>query len=82
MTILAGDKVFHLMDTHGVPLVVINDILREKGLAFNVVEFIEAALRSGNYTFEKIKARLLEDINEKDRFMAELDRVAMKKGWQ
>lgn len=73
---LSGREIFKLMDTHGLPLEIINEILRERGEAFNVVEFVDAAIESKNFTYEKIRGKLIEAMLPKHRadFTAELDR--------
>lgn len=43
---LSGKEVFKLMDTHGLPLDIINMMLREKGDFFNIKEFIEEGHKS------------------------------------
>ena len=72
---ISGKAVFRLMDTHGLPLDLINEELRAKELCFNVVEFVEAALASKNFTYEKIKSRLVEAMlpEKRETFIAELD---------
>ena len=57
-TVLDGAEIFHLMDSHGLPLDTIQDLLAEKGWAMDVVGFAQAAHKSGNYTRETILARL------------------------
>lgn len=47
MSVYSGHDIFKLMDTHGLPLDVINMMLREQGDIFNAAEFIEAAKKSG-----------------------------------
>jgi len=59
-----GKIVFELMDSRGLPLEIIRERLREKGLCFNVIEFIEAAIASKNYSYPKIKSRLMLDLPE------------------
>ena len=50
--------VFRLMDGDGLPLDVIQDLLAERGLAFDVVAFCRAALASRNYTPEGLLEKL------------------------
>lgn len=82
-TLINGKETFRLVDTFGFPLELVNDVIREHGMGFNVVEFIEAALASKNYTYDRIKARLLSAMREKNKqgFIDELDKVAKDKGW-
>jgi len=54
-----GHKVFKLMDTKGLPLEIITLELRQKGLGFNVPEFVDEALKTGNYTLDTIRNKLL-----------------------
>ena len=72
---LSGQAVFRLMDTHGLPLDFINEELMTHGLCFNVVEFVETALASKNFTYEKIKSRLVEAMlpDKREAFVAEVD---------
>jgi len=83
---ISGQVVFRLMDTHGLPLDLINEELRSKNLSFNVVEFVEVALASKNFTYEKIKGRLVEAMlpDKRETFVAELDSWFAKGGkqWQ
>ena len=73
--ILDGKKVFQLMDTHGLPLEIINEELRNRQMGFNVVEFVEAAIASKNFTYKKIRARLIEAMlpQYRDDFTKELN---------
>ena len=72
---ISGEAIFRLMDTHGLPLEVINEELRNKQRCFNVVEFVEVALASKNFSYEKIKSRLLEAMlpEKRKELAAELD---------
>lgn len=72
---LSGKAIFRLMDTQGLPLSVINEILRTKQMCFNVVEFVEAALASKNFSYKTIKNRLLEAMlsEKREEFAIELD---------
>lgn len=58
MPLLDGAEVFRLMDSGGLPLDVQSDLMAERGLAFDVVGFARAALKSGNFTREKVIERL------------------------
>jgi len=75
MVMLSGEAIFGLMDTHGLPLEIINEELRSRQMCFNVVEFVETALASNNFTYEKIKDRLVEAMlpEKREAFIAELD---------
>jgi len=81
--VISGAEIFKLMDTRGLPLEIINEELRIRGLAFNGVEFIEAALASKNFSYERIKERLVEAMLPQFRgeFELTLDEVARMKGW-
>ncbi len=57
--IVSGRWVFKLMDTHGLPLDIILDRLREEGKIMNTTQFIEAALKAG-WKHKTIKAKLQE----------------------
>lgn len=54
-TILSGEFIFKMMDTHGMSLDIINEILRIKGFAFDISGFILAAKQSKNYSKERLK---------------------------
>jgi len=57
--LLDGKKVFELMDSKGLPLeIIVLELRRQKG-AFNIPQFVQAAIDSRNFTFEKIEQRLL-----------------------
>lgn len=57
---MSGKTVFQLMDTHGLPFETINDELSAKDMAFNVLEFCEAAAASGNHKPHSISRLLCE----------------------
>lgn len=75
MIMLSGKEIFRIMDTHGLPLEVITEEVRNKQMCFNVVEFVEVALASKNFTYKTIKNRLLEAMlpEKREEFAAELD---------
>ncbi len=52
--IVSGHEVFKLVDTHGLPLDIIVLELRDRGLGFNVHEFIDSALLA-KWTPKRIK---------------------------
>lgn len=80
--IVSGYDVFKIMDTKGLPLDVINETLRANDCGFNVVQFIEAALASRNFTYQTIKQRLLSaHIGDRENMSQLLDGVAKSKGW-
>jgi alanyl-tRNA synthetase len=70
--IVDGAQIFKLVDSYGLPLEVITDRLREKGMGFNVVEFIQAALDSKNFTYKTIKPRLLDGFEGDKESMSQL----------
>ena len=72
---ISGEAIFRLMDTHGLPLEVITEELRNKQKCFNVVEFVEVALASKNFSYKTIKNRLLEAMlpEKRKEFTIELD---------
>lgn len=47
MQVYSGHEIFKLVDTHGLPLDIINMVLREDGDIFRADEFIEAAKKGG-----------------------------------
>jgi alanyl-tRNA synthetase len=55
-----GEDIFRLMDSRGLPLELLVETFRKKGIRINIDQLIDAALASGNYTAEKIKARIME----------------------
>jgi len=73
--VLSGKNIFKLMDTKGLPLDLITLELRQRQAIFNVVEFVEAALASKNFTYSKIKERLVQAMLPEFRedFIKELD---------
>jgi len=80
--ILNGAEVFKLMDTKGLPLDSINEILRANHIGFNVVQFIEAAMASKNFTYGTIKRRLLEShFGDRAEMSQLLDSLAKGRGW-
>lgn len=54
----SGYDIFKLVDTHGLPLDIVNLMLREKGESFNTPEFIIAALK-GKWTPKRIELTLI-----------------------
>jgi alanyl-tRNA synthetase len=82
--ILDGKMVFQLMDTKGMPLDSIVEVLRVNNAGFDVVQFVETALESKNFLYQTIKTRLMNNImpDIRETFVAQLDLVASKKGWQ
>ena len=72
-----GKYVFELMDTHGLPLEIVNEKLRELDTGFNVITFIESAIESKNYTYQTIKNRLVQamvfDVELREEFTHIID---------
>jgi len=75
-----GGDVFTLMDSRGLPLELLAETFRKKGIHINVNQFVEAALASGNYKVETIKGRIMEafryvvsDREEWKKFQERLD---------
>ena len=70
-----GREIFRLMDTKGLPLDIICEQLRRRRMAFNVCQFVEESLASGNFTYSRIKKRLVEAIlpDKRGDFEEELD---------
>jgi len=81
--VISGETVFYWMDTKGMPLEIINESLRVNSAGFDVVGFIEAALSSKNFTYQKIREKLKQNIDEgvREGFLSDLDIVAKSKGW-
>lgn len=59
-SVVSGEFIFKLMDTHGLPFDIIQCELKDRGLAFNVVEFIHAAIKSKNFTRKRLTNLLLD----------------------
>jgi alanyl-tRNA synthetase len=62
--VLSGTEIFKLMDSHGLPLDLINDMLRDNNMGFNVLEFVQAAYKSKNFKRDRILRVLLRDLPE------------------
>ena len=60
---ISGKKVFQIMDTHGIPLDIILEQLKDRGLVMNTIEFIESALVNKNFTEKTIKRILCGQVN-------------------
>lgn len=54
MRLLDGGSIFKLMDSHGMPFDLINDMMRERGLAVDFPAFLRAAHGSKNYSKKRI----------------------------
>ena len=80
--IIDGKEVLSLVDSKGLPLEAVNIHLREKGMGFDVVQFVKAALASKNFTYDTIKQRLVEAMlpQNRDEFIKELDSVYDNEG--
>lgn len=65
--IVSGYVVFRWYDTHGIPMDMIGDILRERGMGVSVPEFILAAHGSGNFSAHKIRG-LLRDMTTEENW--------------
>jgi alanyl-tRNA synthetase len=84
-----GQDIFRLMDSQGVPLELIAERLHSRGLAFNVNQFIAAALESKNYTYQRIRSKLMDaytwtvgDPVKCRTFGLRLDGLAERLTWQ
>ncbi len=58
--IVSGHFIFWLMDSKGLPLEIQVEILKEKGWGFSVLEFIEAAILSKNWSPVKLENKLVQ----------------------
>lgn len=58
--IIKGEFVFKLMDSHGLPFDIILCELKDRGLAFDVMGFIIAAIKSKNFTKKRLTNLLLD----------------------
>ena len=54
-----GDEAFHLVDSEGFPYEIFMDILRERDAALDTVAFMRCALKSKNFTVERLKNMML-----------------------
>ena len=85
-SIVSGKTIFFIMDSKGASLDFITEYLRDRGVGFNVVEFVDAALESKNFTYETIKKRLVNsmvfDEEVRKEFVVDLDKIAVKRDWR
>lgn len=58
--VVDGRWIFQLMDTQGLPFDMINEMLKEYGLCFDLGGFLVAAVKSGNFSKRRLHA-LLDD---------------------
>lgn len=54
LLVVSGKGVFKLLDTFGFPLDLVEEVLKENGCIFDMYEFIQCALQSGNFSFSKL----------------------------
>jgi alanyl-tRNA synthetase len=52
--VIAGEHIFKLIDSKGMPLDLVQELLQEHKLAFDVYGFIKAARKSKNYSRERL----------------------------
>lgn len=80
--VLNGKTVFKLVDTYGVFMEVIHEVLRRRGMAFDVCSFIDCALASKNFKPKTIKAKLLEGClpQYRDEIAEQIDTYLETKG--
>lgn len=72
--VVNGNFVFKLMDSKGLPLDIILVELREKSLAFDLIGFIEAAIKSKNYSKKKLRSLIESNRPKNDKdFMSHVD---------
>ena len=57
--VVSGEHIFKLMDSNGLPLDLIQELLQEHKLAFGVPGFITAAHKSKNYSKERLTNLLI-----------------------
>ena len=60
MSVVSGNVIFKLMDTHGLPFDIILCELHDRGLAFNVHEFIISAIKSKNFSRKRLTNLLID----------------------
>jgi alanyl-tRNA synthetase len=58
--VVSGATVFQWRDTYGIPFETIQMALRQRGMAMDVLGYIEAALTSGNFTHATLRRDFLE----------------------
>jgi alanyl-tRNA synthetase len=58
-SVIDGEQIFKLMDSQGIPLDFIQEMLKDHNLAFDVPGFILAARKSKNYSREKLTNLLI-----------------------
>lgn len=61
--VMSGELIFKLMDSHGMPLDLIQDLLEEHKFAFDVPVFITTAVKSKNYSQERLTDMLIPPMN-------------------
>ena len=72
--VLDGKTIFRLMDSRGIPLDIIEEILEKEKCAFDILGFCRAVLSSPNMSFKALKSMLTARcISDKHRLA--LDRV-------
>ena len=69
--IVDGEFIFWMMDSQGMPLEVLNAILADKGMGFDVIGFIQAGLESGNWKPRTLERKLLMAYEGPDRQIVE-----------
>jgi len=61
-SVISGAFIFRLVDSIGLPLVIVIQELKDRHLAFDMLGFIQAARKSKNYTPRRLKALCLMKI--------------------
>jgi len=56
--VISGQIIFQLIDTFGFPLDLIYEILNEQNIIFDMYEFITCAIKSGNFSINKLHSTL------------------------
>lgn len=74
--ILSGYDVFNLVDREGLPLDIINIMLREKGKGFNIAEFIESA-KKATWTAKRTYDLLTEHLSDNEEYLKKLRKVIL-----
>ena len=57
--VLSGQTVFRCVDSFGLPLEIVMNVLREHHLGFDVIGFCRAAMRSGNFSLAKLRQMMV-----------------------
>lgn len=57
--VISGETIFKMIDSSGLPFDLVQELLRENNLAFDVNGFVLAAKKSKNYSRERLMGLLI-----------------------